>query len=59
MANVKNEMLLNAGARTAQLLLFLCIKAKTTPVEETGGDGRTGKRVFWRTAVHDERSQSK
>lgn len=59
MAYVKNEIHFNAGDRIAWLLLFPYIKARPALVEKTEGVESTGKHVFWRTVVYDERSKLK
>lgn len=52
-------MQFNKGDRVAQLLSFPYIKGKAAPVERPGGFGNTGKCVFWKTIVDDQRSKVK
>jgi dUTPase len=54
MGYVKKEMQIDPGDRIAQLL-FLYIKGKAAPVERTGAFGSTGKCVFWKSLVNDQR----
>ena len=53
-AYAKKEMQIDIEVRSVQLLLF-SYKCKAALVEKTGAFGSTGKHMFWKTVLNDQR----
>lgn len=59
MVYVKRTIQLKVGDRIAQFLLITYFKGKAAPKCKKEGFENTGKKVFWRNVIHDEKPKLK